>query len=62
VLENLLLRMTVQCEPPWTAFASVKNACPEPGGGHRLELQPFALGGDALRRWKKLVSEQAPSA
>jgi HD-like signal output (HDOD) protein len=62
VPENLLLRVTVQCEPPWTAFASVKHAWPEPGGGHRLELQPYALGGDALRRWKKLVSESAPRA
>jgi HD-like signal output (HDOD) protein len=55
VPENLLLKLTVECEPPLSGFASVKHAWPEPGG-YSLEVQPYALAGDALRRWKKLVA------
>jgi hypothetical protein len=56
--ENLLLRMTVGCSPPLSCFATVKRSSPGPGG-HRLELQPYALAGEVLARWKGLVAEAA---
>jgi HD-like signal output (HDOD) protein len=56
--ENLLLRMTVGCAPPLACFATVKRSWPGPGG-HRLEVQPYALSGEPLARWKGLVAEAA---
>lgn len=55
VPENLLLEMTVGSTPPLTGFASVKLAWPE-AGGYSLLVQPYALSGDAARRWRELVA------
>jgi len=61
VPENLLLEMKVQCEPPLTGFASVKLAWPDQGGFTML-VQPYALSGAALDRWKEIVSSAAAEA
>ena len=61
VPENLLLEMKVQCEPPLTGFASVKLAWPDQGGFTML-VQPYALSGAALERWKEIVSSAAAEA
>jgi putative nucleotidyltransferase with HDIG domain len=61
VPENLLLEMKVQCEPPLTGFASVKLAWPDQGGFTML-VQPYALSGAALDRWKEIVSTAAAEA
>jgi putative nucleotidyltransferase with HDIG domain len=58
VPENMLLEMTVGCEPPLTAFASVKLTWPE-AGGHTLLVQPYALSGPSMERWKELVAAAA---
>ena len=59
VPENMLLSMKVGCEPPLEGFASVKLAWPE-GDAHTLLVQPYALAGDSLSRWKSLVAEAGP--
>jgi HD-like signal output (HDOD) protein len=59
VPENMLLHMRVGCEPPLEGFASVKLAWPE-GDATALLVQPYALAGDALARWKALVAEAGP--
>jgi putative nucleotidyltransferase with HDIG domain len=59
VPENMLLHMKVCCDPPLEGFASVKLSWPE-GDGIALLLQPYALTGDALARWKTLVVEAGP--
>jgi hypothetical protein len=61
VPENLLLEMKVACEPPLTSFASVKLAWPDQGGFTML-VQPYALSGDALDRWKSIVAEASLEA
>jgi putative nucleotidyltransferase with HDIG domain len=53
--ENLLLQMEVQSKPPLKGFASVKLSWPE-GGAFTLLVQPYALSGEALTRWKALVA------
>ena len=58
VPENLLLELKVQCEPPLTGFASVKLAWPDQGGFTML-VQPYALSGAALERWKEIVAAAA---
>lgn len=54
--ENMLLHMKIGCSPPLEGFASVKLSWPE-GDGATLLVQPYALTGEALRRWKALVAE-----
>ena len=61
VPENLLLEMKVQCDPPLTGFASVKLAWPDQGGFTML-VQPYALSGTALERWKEIVASAAAEA
>jgi putative nucleotidyltransferase with HDIG domain len=61
VPENLLLELKVQCEPPLTGFASVKLAWPDQGGFTML-VQPYALSGAALERWKEIVAAAAAEA
>jgi hypothetical protein len=61
VPENLLLEMKVQCDPPLTGFASVKLAWPDQGGFTML-VQPYALSGAALDRWKEIVASAAAEA
>lgn len=61
VPENLLLEMKVQCEPPLTGFASVKLAWPDQGGFTML-VQPYALSGAALDRWKEIVASAAEAS
>ncbi len=61
VPENLLLEMKVQCVPPLTGFASVKLAWPDQGGFTML-VQPYALSGAALDRWKEIVASAAAEA
>jgi len=58
VPENLLLEMKVQCDPPLAGFASVKLAWPDQGGFTML-VQPYALSGSALDRWKAIVASAA---
>jgi putative nucleotidyltransferase with HDIG domain len=58
VPENLLLEMKVQCDPPLAGFASVKLAWPDQGGFTML-VQPYALSGLALERWKEIVASAA---
>jgi len=58
VPENLLLEMKVQCDPPLAGFASVKLAWPDQGGFTML-VQPYALSGAALDRWKEIVASAA---
>jgi hypothetical protein len=55
VPENLLLEMKVKRDPPLTCFASVKLSWPE-HGGHTMLVQPYALSGEALDRWKEIVA------
>jgi len=59
VPENMLLQMKVCCDPPLEGFASVKLSWPE-GDGTAILLQPYALAGEALSRWKALVAEAGP--
>jgi putative nucleotidyltransferase with HDIG domain len=61
VPENLLLEMKVECDPPLTGFASVKLAWPEQGG-YTMLVQPYALSGAALERWKEIVASAAVEA
>jgi putative nucleotidyltransferase with HDIG domain len=61
VPENLLLEMTVAASPPLTTFASVKLAWPE-GDRYSLLVQPYALSGDAARRWREIVATTAEAA
>jgi len=61
VPENLLLEMKVQCEPPLTGFASVKLAWPD-AGGFTMLVQPYALSGGALDRWKEIVAGAGEAA
>lgn len=61
VPENLLLEMKVQCDPPLTGFASVKLAWPD-AGGFTMLVQPYALSGGALDRWKEIVAGAAGDA
>jgi putative nucleotidyltransferase with HDIG domain len=59
--ENLLLEMKVGCQPPLVGYASVKLAWPDQGG-FTLLVQPYALSGDALERWKEIVAWKAAKA
>lgn len=52
--ENTLLELRIGVTPPVTGFASVKLAWQE-GPAYTLLVQPYALTGDALLRWKELV-------
>jgi len=61
VPENLLVEMKVQCEPPLTGFASVKLAWPD-AGGFTMLVQPYALTGTSLERWKEIVASAAVEA
>ena len=61
VPENLLLEMKVQCDPPLTGFASVKLSWPD-AGGFTMLVQPYALSGGALDRWKEIVAGAAAEA
>jgi HD-like signal output (HDOD) protein len=54
--ENMLMEMSVRCEPPLDGYASVKLAWPE-GGAFTLLVQPYALTGDQARRWRELVAQ-----
>jgi putative nucleotidyltransferase with HDIG domain len=56
--ENLLLELEVGCQPPLAGFASVKLAWPDQGGFTML-VQPYALSGAALDRWKQIVATSA---
>jgi HD-like signal output (HDOD) protein len=58
VPENLLLQMTVASNPPLTGYASVKLSWPDQGGFTML-VQPYALSGEALDRWKAIVAASA---
>jgi putative nucleotidyltransferase with HDIG domain len=59
--ENLLLEMKVDCQPPLAGYASVKLAWPDQGGFTML-VQPYALSGAALDRWKQIVASAAAGA
>jgi putative nucleotidyltransferase with HDIG domain len=54
VPENQLLEVTLQTGPaPFRMWATARVCRPD-GAGVRVELQPFALGGDARGRWNQL--------
>jgi putative nucleotidyltransferase with HDIG domain len=53
--ENVLLGMEVKAPRPVKAFASVKLVWPE-SGGFTMLVQPYALAGEALERWRALVA------
>ena len=59
--ENLLLELEVGCQPPLNGFASVKLAWPDQGGFTML-VQPYALSGAALDRWKQIVATTTEAA
>lgn len=59
--ENLLLAMEVKSENPVKGFASVKLAWPE-NGAYTLLVQPYALAGEALERWRELVASTFQAA
>jgi putative nucleotidyltransferase with HDIG domain len=52
--ENQLLEVALQCQPtPFQIWATAKLCRPE-GGGVRVEMQPYALGGSARKLWNEL--------
>lgn len=52
---NWAMRLVIQCEPePLDLWVTV-NAAIASGEKHRVEVQPFALGGDAARAWAAAV-------
>jgi putative nucleotidyltransferase with HDIG domain len=53
--ENVLLGMEVKSQEPVKGFASVKLVWPE-NGAFTLLVQPYALAGEALERWRALVA------
>jgi putative nucleotidyltransferase with HDIG domain len=53
--EHLLLGMEVKAERPVKGFASVKLVWQE-NGAYTLLVQPYALAGEALERWRSLVA------
>jgi HD-like signal output (HDOD) protein len=59
--ENMLMEMSVRCDPPLDGYASVKLAWPE-GEAFTLLVQPYALTGDQARRWRDLVSQSTAGA
>jgi putative nucleotidyltransferase with HDIG domain len=59
--ENMLLQLKVECDPPLQGYASVKLAWPDQGGITML-VQPYALSGTALERWKEIVASAAAEA
>jgi hypothetical protein len=59
--ENMLMEMSVGCEPPLEGYASVKLAWPE-AGAFTLLVQPYALTGEQARRWRQLVAASTAAA
>lgn len=59
--EHLLLGMEVKAKQPVKGFASVKLVWPE-NGAFTLLVQPYALAGEALDRWRALVAESLEAA
>jgi HD-like signal output (HDOD) protein len=59
--ENVLLGMEVKAAHPVKAFASVKLVWPERGGFTML-VQPYALSGEPLDRWRALVAANLEAA
>lgn len=59
--ENMLMEMSVRCEPPLEGYASVKLAWPE-AGAFTLLVQPYALTGEQARRWRELVAASTAAA
>ncbi len=59
--EHLLLTMEVKAKQPVKGFASVKLVWPE-NGAFTLLVQPYALAGEALERWRALVAENLEAA
>jgi len=54
--ENLLMELTIGCDPPLHGFASVKLAWPEEGGWTLL-VQPYGLTEGAQARWRQLIAQ-----
>lgn len=53
---NWATRLVIQCEPaPIDVWVSVKTTIPCENG-HRVEVQPFALGGEAALSWQDAVT------
>jgi putative nucleotidyltransferase with HDIG domain len=59
--EHLLLTLEVKSERPVKGFASVKLVWPE-NGAYTLLVQPYALAGEALDRWRALVASTLEAA
>jgi len=58
--EHQLLDLLLECQPkPFHIWATAKACRPE-GSGFRVELQPFALGGEARTLWNQAYRRAAP--
>ena len=55
---NLLMELTIACQPPLQVYASVKLAVPEQDG-FLLLISPFGLTQGAQARWQQLMVESA---
>jgi hypothetical protein len=57
--ERQLIELLLQCRPaPFQVWATVRVCKPE-GSGVRVELQPYALGGQARAAWAQLYAAAA---
>jgi HD-like signal output (HDOD) protein len=58
---NQLLEVSLDCLPkPFRIWATAK-LCRTEGAGVHVELQPYALGGEARRLWNQLFMEAQPA-
>lgn len=53
--ENYLTQLTLQLKPPLSIWGVPKSCKPE-GTGFVVEVRPYALSDEALRRWSELVA------
>ncbi len=56
--ENYLMQLTLQLKPPLAIWAVPKSCVPE-GAGFIVQVRPYALSEEALRRWSELVVASA---
>lgn len=61
--ENFLVQLELEAEPaPFRLWANVTACVPAEGNGFRMDLRPFALNGEANKRWLGLLREGRPVA
>lgn len=61
VAENYLTDAVLLTEPLPFRIWAVPRLCHPRGNAHRVELQPFALGGEARIRWNELYARAGPA-